>query len=118
MKSFRHLRNRWVQLHFLLLFVVYYAGINFFPHTHIIDGKSIVHSHPFSASNSHHHTSAEFTLLSDLTHYSLIDTTLTFMLVANGLLLAIFRIKGSTEPISFYFNTRPFLRPPPVKMVF
>ncbi|MDD3196614.1 MAG: hypothetical protein PHU68_12595 [Paludibacter sp.] len=118
MKSFRHLRNRWVQLHFLLLFVVFYAGINFFPHTHTIDGKSYVHSHPFSESNSHQHTSAEFTVLSVLAHSSLLKTCISYLPVAYGLLLAIFRIKGSTEPISFYFHNRLFLRPPPVKMVF
>lgn len=30
----------------LLLFVWYIGGISLFPHTHIVDGASIVHSHP------------------------------------------------------------------------
>lgn len=30
-----------------LLFLWYIGGISLFPHTHIIDGVAVVHSHPF-----------------------------------------------------------------------
>ena len=36
----------------LLLFAVYYVDVNFFVHTHIVNGVTIVHSHIHR--NSHH----------------------------------------------------------------
>jgi hypothetical protein len=51
-KSFRYL--------LLILYLGYYSSITLFPHAHIINGVTIVHSHPFnsdngrSASNSPH----------------------------------------------------------------
>ncbi len=40
------LRNKFIGYFLLLLFIWYIGGISLFPHTHIIDGVSIVHSHP------------------------------------------------------------------------
>ena len=33
----------------LVLFLGYYSGITLFPHTHIVNGITIVHSHPFNS---------------------------------------------------------------------
>ena len=40
------LRNIVVSVFLPLLFIFYISGITLFPHTHIVDGTSIVHSHP------------------------------------------------------------------------
>ncbi|MDD3195809.1 MAG: hypothetical protein PHU68_08405 [Paludibacter sp.] len=53
----------------LILFLGYFAGITLFPHTHIVDGVRITHSHPFSQSpdsGKHTHTSAQFDLIAHL----------------------------------------------------
>jgi len=36
-----------VRILLLLLFMGYYGGITLFPHSHIVNGITIVHSHPF-----------------------------------------------------------------------
>lgn len=55
------------------IFIFYLVNIFAFPHTHIINGVTIVHSHihsPFHHSNSSgNHTSAQLTLISHLSHY-------------------------------------------------
>lgn len=55
------------------LFVFYLVNIFGFPHTHIINGVTIVHSHihnPFHHQNrSGNHTSTQLTLISHLSHY-------------------------------------------------
>ena len=33
----------------LIIFTSYYVSVTYFPHTHIIDGITIVHSHPFKS---------------------------------------------------------------------
>ncbi|MGN0189762.1 MAG: hypothetical protein ACI395_09630 [Candidatus Cryptobacteroides sp.] len=42
----RKIRNTFICCLLPLLFVWYIGGISLFPHTHIVDGVSIVHSHP------------------------------------------------------------------------
>ena len=113
MKSFRHLRNTWLQLHFLLLFVVYYAGSSFFSHTHTIDGQSVTHSHPFAGSNGHHHTTAEFSIISVLSHFSAMQGADSIQLASFWLLIAAFLTPALAKPVFYYFNRTHFLRPPP-----
>jgi|WetSurMetagenome_2_1015567.scaffolds.fasta_scaffold201640_2 hypothetical protein len=45
-KSFRFL--------LLILFLGYYSSITFFTHSHIINGVTIVHSHPFNSDRGGH----------------------------------------------------------------
>ncbi len=50
-------RNKYiVSLGLLILYLVFQAGTSVFPHTHIIDGEKMVHSHPYSSAG-HDHTS-------------------------------------------------------------
>lgn len=54
----------------LLLFVAYYVDVNFFVHTHVIDGVTVVHSH-IHADSHHatadgHHTTAQINLIASL----------------------------------------------------
>jgi hypothetical protein len=46
-----------------LLFISYLAGITFFTHSHVVNGVTIVHSHPFDKSTEHSHTTTEFQLI-------------------------------------------------------
>lgn len=46
-----------------LLFVSYVVGISLFTHTHVVNGVTIRHSHPFDPGSEHNHTSAELQLL-------------------------------------------------------
>jgi hypothetical protein len=36
-----------IRLGLLLLFLIYYGSSTFFPHFHVVDGVTIVHSHPY-----------------------------------------------------------------------
>ena len=66
-----------VSLFFVVLFVSYYVGINFFSHSHIIGGATIVHSHFHK--DSHHntksggHTEQSITLIAQISHFEYID---------------------------------------------
>ncbi len=58
----------------LLVFVAYYANVSLFPHRHVVDGVTIVHSHihtdHHSANdNDQSHTSTELTLISHLSNF-------------------------------------------------
>jgi hypothetical protein len=52
----------------VILFCGYLGSVTFFPHTHIVDGISVVHSHPYKSlpgSNpvDHHHSKNGFLLI-------------------------------------------------------
>lgn len=46
-----------------VLFVTYMVGITCFAHVHMVNGVTIVHSHPFKKSSAHHHTTVELVLI-------------------------------------------------------
>ena len=53
---------------FLTIFSFYYVSVTFFPHTHVVDGVTIVHSHPFRSlpdkTPAHHdHSETAFILI-------------------------------------------------------
>ncbi len=45
------------------LFVFYTAGITLFIHSHVVNGVTIVHSHPFKKGSTHGHTTVQFQLI-------------------------------------------------------
>lgn len=50
----------------LLLLLGQMVGTSFFPHVHIVEGKAIIHSHPYSGSPKspgHGHGNAQFALI-------------------------------------------------------
>lgn len=49
-----------------LLFMAYMGGISFFTHTHIVNGVTIVHSHPYKSDANHEHDTAAFELIAHL----------------------------------------------------
>ena len=52
----------------LILFCWYYTGSNFSSHIHVMNGKSIAHSHP-CASKTHSHNTQQLTAIALLTHF-------------------------------------------------
>ena len=63
----------------LILFLGYFAGVTLFPHTHVVDGVRITHSHPFSQApdtGKHTHTTAEFHLIAQLSLLVMLAATL------------------------------------------
>jgi len=77
----------------LMLFLWYYGSITLFNHTHVVNGVSIAHSHPFSSQNGetpvkHHHTANEYILIQSLSHFLVI---VSFLFFSFGLLKNIFR---------------------------
>lgn len=56
----------------LILFLGYQLSVSAFTHLHIIDGVSVVHSHPFQ--KSHNHSDAEFLILGSVSPLSGLKT--------------------------------------------
>lgn len=57
MHKIKELPYRVVGIFFLLTFSLYWGGITFCAHSHVVIGVSVVHSHPYKA--THSHTSAQ-----------------------------------------------------------
>lgn len=53
---------------FLLIFGCYFSSINLFPHVHIVNGNSIVHSH-FGGDSDHGHSTAEYRVIDLLSSF-------------------------------------------------
>lgn len=54
----------------LLVLASYYANITMFYHAHVVDGVTIYHTHFYGGdSKSHAHSSQEFILIKELSHY-------------------------------------------------
>lgn len=51
-----------------ILFVSYLASITLFTHVHVVNGVTIVHSHPFKKGTAHEHTTVELLLVHFLSH--------------------------------------------------
>ena len=62
-----HIRKH-ISLLLLILFSCYYSGISFFPHTHIVNGGQIAHSH-LGGSSSHSHSDAQIKLIEFLSQF-------------------------------------------------
>lgn len=76
---------------FAVLFISYMAGITLFTHSHVVNGVTIVHSHPFKKGGEHSHTTVEFQLIHILDHTLVTDNGLTPLFVTSVLsLLCIF----------------------------
>ena len=74
-----------------VLFISYMAGITLFTHSHVVNGVTIVHSHPFKKGGEHSHTTVEFQLIHILDHTLVTDNGLTPLFVTSVLsLLCIF----------------------------
>jgi len=97
----------------LALFVGYFVGITFFPHKHIVNGVTIVHSHPFSANEQHSHGANMLQVLQQISQF------LTKTLLSGIFIVAFLKLYQVIT--SYYLKTTfvanykisNFLRPPP-----
>ena len=69
----------------LLLFLGYYGGITLFPHAHVINGITVIHSHPYksdkgSNSSTLPHTEKQLLLIQLLSEF--ITTAFTLILAS------------------------------------
>ncbi|HOG18929.1 MAG TPA: hypothetical protein PKW37_00610 [Salinivirgaceae bacterium] len=78
--SSRQKKYKYVKHLLLILFLAYYSSITFFPHSHIVDGVTIVHSHPYNpfseeSPTKHNHQKSEYVLIQLLSYFV---TTVSF----------------------------------------
>ncbi len=102
-----------------IIFINYFISISMFTHTHVVNGVTIVHSHPYAADDNgtptHSHTGAEIQLIHTLsTFYSTATVVLCILL---GLFLTkeiyLYAKPPKAIPIITIFGLSR-LRPPPV----
>ena len=51
-----------------ILFVSYLVSLTFFAHVHVVNGVTIVHSHPFKKGTAHEHSTVELIHIHFLSH--------------------------------------------------
>lgn len=67
------------------LFLSYYGSVTLFPHTHLVDGGVVTHSHPYAPSSSHTHTQAALQLIAHLGWVVfLVAITASFLFIAES----------------------------------
>lgn len=101
-----------------IVFISYVSCISFFTHTHIINGVTIVHSHPFlkdsQGNPDHTHTSAEVQLIQILSSYQTGDQIVPIILLsALCCVVAVLFIKNSITTAKQNFKEVHIVRPPP-----
>jgi hypothetical protein len=104
----------------LSMFLAYYASITLFSHSHIINGVTIVHSHPYSKGTdskpfNHQHSEKGVALIQFLSHFS--SLTVASLLSLGILLTLLYKIAVITraeDPLIPSINSGLSLRAPPV----
>ncbi len=108
----------------LSIFVFHYASINFFSHTHIINGVTIVHSHIYNSSaesksskseNRHSHTANELTLIAELSNLPVLIVPIIALILT--LLLTIlysYRPEIEYHTLNNRFHLKSSPRSPPI----
>ncbi|HIX26584.1 MAG TPA: hypothetical protein H9859_02950 [Candidatus Barnesiella excrementigallinarum] len=59
-----------------ILFITYMGCISLFTHTHVVNGVTIVHSHPYKSGAEHEHTTAEFQLIHILSNVTTVEPSM------------------------------------------
>ena len=106
----------------LILFLGYYGAITLFPHSHVVNGVTLVHSHPYklvkgSGSSNLQHTGNDFMLIQLLSGF--ITTAFVALFVTLVLRFLLFKIVvksanvGYAEPGGYHNYS---LRAPPYKI--
>lgn len=65
-----------------VLFISYIGCISLFTHTHVVNGVTIVHSHPYNPKAHHAHTATEFQLIHVLSHLTTAEPSVGMLLSA------------------------------------
>lgn len=103
---------------FPIFFLIYLGNITLFTHSHIIDGVTIVHSHPFKKDNAghpaHQHTPAQFQLIHQLSSFGSEEISTTYISPAVFLtVLAALVIRFTNPDVRDIFKRIISLRAPP-----
>lgn len=64
----RKILNKCFAMLLIISMTALFVGSNFYYHTHVIDGEEITHSHPYSPTTSHSHSSTSLAMIDMLTH--------------------------------------------------
>ena len=103
----------------LILFVLYYADITLFQHTHIINGVTIVHSHFHNRNHEKTptggHTATEVTFFADSSLFQTFGDILTFIDILLSLVFCGVVFVPIYNKYSKGFHDFFFLRAPPTK---
>ncbi len=113
MSNFKHTFQQISGALLLTLFVGYFVGTSFFKHTHIVDGKIIVHSHPFSSTEQHSHSTNTIILLQKISRFESNTIAKVFQFVTQFEFLRVIADCYRQPDLIFYFHYQNFLRPPP-----
>ena len=102
-----------------VLFISYMAGITFFAHVHVVNGATIVHSHPFKKGAAHSHTTVELLSIQLLSHLITDGATTLFLVSLTGLCILCLLLK---RPQLSHYHAPSYgvvaLRAPPVVRVY
>lgn len=105
----------------LALFASYYVSTSFFLHTHVVDGKTVVHSHFYFPSTenkapSHQHSIHAFGAISFLSHFFFTGLFFTFSLHVFNRYLHHHKYRKNSYPyFQQIFVRSNGLRAPPLK---
>lgn len=98
-----------------VLFVSYLASITFFAHVHVVNGVTIVHSHPFKKGVAHNHSTVELLLIHFLSHLTADGSTVLFTL-SLFIPFLLCRLQGCLQGMRYHspYHGVVGLRAPPV----
>ena len=86
-----------------VLFILYFCNLSFFTHLHIINGVTIVHSHPYQTDSegnpTHNHSTKEIQLIDALSTFYSVGA---FVLSVTSLLFNLWQ-KDLSTPYFFHF---------------
>ena len=90
----------------LILFCGYFGFITFFPHTHIVDGVTIVHSHPYKSHSgdvpvNHNHSKDGFLLIHFISHFI---ASAPIILIGFAIIQTTLNSRCSIKHENFYLN--------------
>jgi len=98
----------------LIIFCGYFASVTFFSHTHIVDGVTIVHSHPYKSHSgnipfNHNHSKEGFILIHLMSNFITTTTVIFIGVVIFRNILNIRIIVPETNPYFSLYLRSPFL---------
>lgn len=98
-----------------VLFVSYLVSITFFAHIHVVNGVTIVHSHPFKKGAAHKHSTVELLLVHFLSHLTTDGAAVVFAL-SLFIPFILWRLHGITQHTHYHspYHGVVALRAPPV----
>ena len=100
----RQLYRNIIKFFLPVLFISYMAGITLFTHSHVVNGVTIVHSHPFKKGTEHNHTTVEFQLLHLLNQVLVTDSGLLPIFVVSVLSLLCILLSLHLSKLLFIFR--------------